>query len=155
MSPADDVLATTLVESDQRSVFEAFTSQLDQWWPLQPLSLGGELVVRVEVEGRIGGAVTEVWSTDERRIWGHITTWDPHASFGMTWEAMPAVTQVDVDFAALGPSLTRVSLRHSGWEALADFDLAEITDFPGGYSAGWALALERLAVFASRSSGSL
>jgi len=62
--------------------------------------------------------------------------WQPPARFAMTWLASPAPTEVELDFTALGPALTRVAVEHRGWEALSDAQLTEDCALPGGYEAG-------------------
>ncbi|MGW6034124.1 hypothetical protein ACWFOS_10710 [Gordonia terrae] len=55
-------------------------------------------------------------------------------------------TEVELAFTALGPTLTRVSVEHRGWEHLTEDQLREDCAAPGGYSSGaysggWAAAL--------------
>ncbi len=38
--------------------------------------------------------------------------WDPPNGFTMTWACTPAVTEVELAFTALGPFLTRVTVKH-------------------------------------------
>ena len=149
----EPIVTATTVEVDRPTAFERFTANLGEWWPLRPLSIGGRQVVRVDVDARAGGEVAEVWGDGNRVTWGHITTWDPVDAFGMTWEVLPATTHVDVRFAELGPRLTRVTLTHSGWEALQHVDPAEITALSGGYVSGWQLVLDRFAGFAAPPAG--
>lgn len=68
----------------------------------------------------------------------------------MTWRVFSVPTEVDLTFADLGPSLTKVSLVHSGWEKLSDDQLAEDCALPGGYHGGafdkgWAIILGKFA----------
>ena len=62
----------------------------------------------------------------------------------------PAVTEVELTFAALGPALTRVAVEHRGWEALSAEQLSWDCAQPGGYASGgfdrgWATILAALA----------
>jgi hypothetical protein len=67
-------------------------------------------------------------------------------------------TEVELSFTALGPSLTRVTVEHRGWEAMSDEQLAEDCAHPGGYSTGgydigWATILGRFRAAAEREVG--
>jgi hypothetical protein len=66
----------------------------------------------------------------------------------MTWEVLPAVTEVELSFKPLGPALTRVELTHRGWERLSEEQFAAATTFAGGYGAGWERVLAALAAHA-------
>jgi uncharacterized protein YndB with AHSA1/START domain len=73
----------------------------------------------------------------------------------MTWAGMPAATEAEFTFVALGPALTRVAVEHRGWEALTEEQLTEDCALPGGYrsgacSDGWATILECLASAVAR-----
>jgi uncharacterized protein YndB with AHSA1/START domain len=68
----------------------------------------------------------------------------------MTWAIVSVHTEVELTFTELGPTLSRVSVVHSGWEKLSDAQLAENCALPGGYlggafDEGWATILRRLA----------
>jgi hypothetical protein len=60
----------------------------------------------------------------------------------MTWTGTPRPTEVEFTFVPLGPSLTRVSVEHRGWETMTEEELERDCALPGGYrsgaySAGW------------------
>ena len=61
---------------------------------------------------------------------------EPQQRFVMTWCGTPVVTEVELTFVALGPSLTRVSVEHRGWEQMTEEQLAEDCALPGGYTGG-------------------
>jgi hypothetical protein len=59
----------------------------------------------------------------------------------------PGAAEVELRFLELGPTLTRVSVEHRGWEALTGEQLSEDCALPGGYNggayvAGWTRILE-------------
>jgi Activator of Hsp90 ATPase homolog 1-like protein len=135
----------TIVRSDAAHTFDAFVRTIGAWWPVRPFSIGQERVAEVVFERRLGGRVYEAWDDGEQVTWGHVLAWDPPAGFTMSWEILPATTEIQLTFRALGPALTRVELEHRGWERLTEEQLAQATAVPGGYSAGWARVLAAFA----------
>ncbi|BCJ39428.1 ATPase [Actinoplanes ianthinogenes] len=132
----------TIVRSDRAHTFEVFVRDLGSWWPTRPHSLGQDRVTAVTFERRLGGRVFETWSDGTEVEWGEVIAWQPPERFAMTWTILPAVTEVELSFTELAPSLTRVALEHRGWERLTEEQLAAATSVPGGYSAGWKSILE-------------
>jgi uncharacterized protein YndB with AHSA1/START domain len=135
---------TTLVRSSAVHTFDVFTGRLAEWWPRVPYSLGGDRVVDVTLDGRVGGRVCECWDDGTTRTWGHVTAWERPARFAMTWEVFGAPTEVELRFRVLGPALTRVELEHRGWERLSEAEQAEAQQAAGGYGAGWETILAAL-----------
>jgi uncharacterized protein YndB with AHSA1/START domain len=149
------VRQTTMVRSDVRHTFDTFVRTIGIWWPIDPFSAGKDRVRDIIIEPRTGGRVYEAWADGTEVDWGELLAWEPPARFVMTWNQTPMPTEVELSFAALGPSLTRVTVEHRGWEALTDEQLAEDCALPGGYSAGsysigWARILDRLAAALGR-----
>jgi hypothetical protein len=144
------VRQSTLVRASARHTFDTFVTTMGAWWPVQQFSAGKDRVRDVAVEQRQGGRVYEIWDDGTEVDWGTLLTWQPPERFTMTWTGTPATTEVELNFAVLGPNLTRVTVEHRGWEALTDEQLAEDCALPGGYSSGsyargWATILARLA----------
>jgi hypothetical protein len=149
------VHASTLVRSDREHTFDTFVGTIGVWWPVQPMSGGGERVRNVTFERQVGGRVYETWDDGTTVDWGQLGRWDPPAGFMMSWQGTPAPTEVELSFTALGPALTRVTVEHRGWEALNDEQLAEDCAHPGGYSTGgydigWTKVLELFRVAAEQ-----
>jgi uncharacterized protein YndB with AHSA1/START domain len=140
---------STLVRSDCAHTFDVFVDTIAQWWPLRPYSIGQDRVADVVFERELGGRVYEVWTDGTAVTWGHLLAWEPPHRFVMTWEVLPAVTEVELVFRPLGPALTRVAVEHRGWENLTEEQLAAATDLVAGYSTGW---VEILAAFAATAS---
>ncbi|MFD0736674.1 SRPBCC family protein [Planotetraspora mira] len=150
---------SVMVRSDRDHVFDVFVREIGQWWPTSSHSLGTAEVVSVTVERHVGGRVYETDADGTECSWGKVLAWEPPERFAMTWESTRyehgaperrlspdgAVTEVELRFLALGPALTRVELEHRGWERLSP-DLAR--RYPGSYTAGWSLILDRLAAHA-------
>lgn len=139
--PRPPIRQATTVRSSVAHTFEVFVGQLDQWWPLRTHSMGTQRVTGVTVERRAGGRVYETWDNGETRTWGTLLAWEPPTRFVLTWDIVqPPVTEVELTFRALAPSLTRVQVEHRGWEKLTDDQLAGLR---GDYAAGWAMILRR------------
>ena len=134
----------TTVEASREHTFDTFVRRIGDWWPLRPYSIGQDRIVSVTFEERAGGRVYEAWDDGSEVTWGHLLDWNPPEGFTMTWEVLPAVTEVELTFRSLGPRLTRVDLVHRGWDRLTSEQLAAATSAPGGYEAGWARVLEAL-----------
>jgi hypothetical protein len=142
------VHASTLVRSDIEHTFDVFVRTIGAWWPIERMSGGRERVHAVAFEPRVGGRVYETWDDATTVDWGEIVAWEPPTRFTMTWTSTPVVTEVELNFTALAPNLTRVTVEHRGWEAMTDEQLKEDCAAPGGYGAGaydtgWQLILDR------------
>jgi len=134
----------TIVHSVVGHTFDVFVREIGTWWPMVPYSIGQEKVVAATVEPHLGGRVYETWADGSEATWGHVIAWEPPGVFGMTWELLPAVTDVELRFTALGPAVTRVELEQRGWDRLTTEELAAASTVAGGYAAGWARVLDSL-----------
>lgn len=130
------VRQSVLVRAPLRHTFEVFVRTIGLWWPVQPFSAGKGRVRDITMEQREGGRVYETWHDGTEVTWGELLAWSPPDRFAMTWQGTPALTEVELSFAALGPALTRVTVEHRGWEALTEAQLGQDCALPGGYSAG-------------------
>lgn len=144
------VRQSVLVRSAREHTFETFVARMGAWWPVNPFSAGKDRVRDVTVERRAGGRVYETWADGTQIDWGTLLAWDPPRRLRMTWAIVSALTEVELTFTSLGPSLTRVSVVHSGWEKLSEQELTEDCALPGGYpdgsfDKGWTLILGQLA----------
>lgn len=138
----EPVVATVTVGCDAATAFEIFTADMGLWWPLVGFSLGGERIVAVEFEQRIGGAVVEVWDDGTRRRWADVLAWDPPRSLSLAWnpggfETGQSPTRVDVTFTAVADDETHVRLVHAGWEVWA----TEAVQTRSSYAEGWLVVL--------------
>jgi uncharacterized protein YndB with AHSA1/START domain len=144
------VRQSTLVRSDIGHTFEVFVRAIGSWWPVDPFSAGRDRVRDITIEPGEGGRVYETWDDGTEVDWGELRAWEPPKRFVMTWTGTPVPTEVEFSFTVLGPSLTRVTVEHRGWEALTDAQLSQDCALPGGYSSGayatgWQLILARFA----------
>ena len=85
---------STTVRSDLEHVFHGFVRTIAAWWPLRPMSLGGERVRDVTFEERAGGRVYETWDDGTTVEWGQLTVWSPPDRFLMSWNTTPEPTVV-------------------------------------------------------------
>jgi len=121
------VTCTVEIDAPRKRVFELFVTpeELVKWWPdAVDFEAHEHGRIRLEFEGR--GDVS-----------GTVTTYDPPRALGFTWVrgvAPDVVTQVDVAFSELDDGGTRVELRHTGWQAVPDDQVAE---WRAIHEAGW------------------
>ncbi|HEV2370989.1 MAG TPA: SRPBCC domain-containing protein [Streptosporangiaceae bacterium] len=130
------VRQVTLIHASAEHTFTTFVTTVGAWWPVQPFSAGKAQVSGITIEQRLGGRVYETWHDGTEVGWGTVTTWEPPRRFVMTWTGTPKPTEVEFTFTELGPTLTRVTVEHRGWEALTDEQLSEDCALPGGYNSG-------------------
>jgi hypothetical protein len=130
------VCQSTVVRSDVAHTFDTFVRTIGVWWPVTPFSAGRERVRDVTFERRPGGRVYETWDDGTQVDWGTLRAWEPPERFVMSWNITSVATEVELQFTALGPALTRVAVEHRGWEALTDEQLAADCALPGGYAGG-------------------
>jgi uncharacterized protein YndB with AHSA1/START domain len=133
--------------------FDLFTSQVARWWPFPGHSAFDDEAVDLRIEGRVGGAVTEVARDGRTCCWGTVTAWTPAAGFAMQWHpGLPEAeaTLLQVTFAALVGGGTEVSVHHSGWEARGN----HAADKRDQYDGGWPGTLEAFTAFAVQQAAS-
>jgi hypothetical protein len=141
---------STVVASDRAHTFEVFVATIGTWWPVDPISAGGERVRDVTFEQRAGGRVFETWDDGTTVDWGEVRTWEPPSRFVMSWLVTGTPTEVELTFTEFGAARTLVAVEHRGWEALSDAELTADCAAPGGYAGGaftrgWATILGSLA----------
>ena len=120
------VQKTLVVRSDVERAFTVFTSRMGSWWP-RSHSTGSAPLVDVIVEPRAGGRWYERGEDGSETEWGKVLQWEPPAKVVLawqldgTWKYNPAcVTEVEINFTALGARQTRVDLEHRHLERLGD-----------------------------------
>lgn len=144
----EPIRRSVTVRCGRERAFEAFTQEMDAWWPKQTHARsvtefeGDDVKVeRIEFQAFAGGIVLEHMSNGETLPWGEVLTWDPPASFSLAWKPHPRPTPptvVEVRFTARGEH-TLVELEHRGWEELGE----DAEELQAGYAEGWILTLER------------
>ena len=143
------VRQSVMVRVSQQRAFDVFANKIGDWWPVRQFSAGRDRVCAVTIDA-VRSLVYETWDDGSTIPWGELLVWDPPRRFVITWNSTPVVTEVELGFAQLSSTLTRVSVEHRGWEALSDAQLAEDCAMPGGYqggaySTGWRTILGQFA----------
>jgi uncharacterized protein YndB with AHSA1/START domain len=134
-----------MVAGSPPDVFELFTRQFGQWWPLHaPYSVFGEAAASCGMETKVGGELFEISAAGQRCVWGRLTLFDPPAKLQFTW--FPGRTEdtrqiVDVTFTPVDDEHTRVDLEHSNWQTLGD----QAAVIRSGYERGWNAVLDHFA----------
>ena len=141
----DPIVKAVRVSLAPKAAFDLFTHRMDEWWPMDRHSVSannGQPARSLALDGRVGGALSEVAHDGATHIWGHVLEWDPGKTFVLTWHpghGEDQKTTVRVTFAPDGEG-TRVELTHSGWEALDDGASRRT-----GYDSGWVGVLDLFA----------
>jgi uncharacterized protein YciI len=123
-----------LVNADQRTAFEIFTTGIGRWWPLTELAVFG---AGASVSF-IGKQLVETSSEGDTSVWGTVTDWEEPIVVAFTWhpgKAPSPASHVQVTFSPAGEQ-TRVTLNHTGWEAFDDPNAARAE-----YDRGWPMVL--------------
>lgn len=116
------VLVSLRVAVTPERAFEAFTGDIGLWWRHDGLFAfdtrrSGTLRFEPGPQGRLlevydGGDVFEI---------GRVTAWEPGRRLGLTWRQASfrpdQATHVEVRFDPVGAE-TRVTVEHSGWDAI-------------------------------------
>ena len=139
-----------VVRGDRRHTFDTFVRTIGVWWPVTPFSASGTASGMSRSSRARAAGSTRRGRTVPRSTGGEVLVWAPPERFVMTWNMTSVVTEVELTFAELGPVLTRVAVKHRGWEQLTDEQLARDCALRGGYLGGayregWARILGCLA----------
>jgi hypothetical protein len=115
-----------VVKADVERAFSVFTSRMGSWWP-RSHSTGKSPQVDVIVEPRAGGRWYERAEDGSETEWGKVLRWQPPGHVLLPWQLdgnwhyNPAcVTEVEINFIALGAGGTRVDFEHRYLERLGD-----------------------------------
>lgn len=127
---------STVVRGTRERAFDVFVHRMVEWWPLVPFSAGGDRVVAVDVDGRVGGQVVETWDDGTTWVWGDVLAFDEPTLFAMTWNVTGTPTVVELTFTSVAATVTKVDLEHRGWERLSERELGDDCAIPGGYLGG-------------------
>lgn len=131
------------VAATPKAAFDLFTARMNDWWPghRHSVSAGqGDRPKEMVFEAREGGAIYEIMPDGTRSDWGVVELWEPGRKFAMTWhpgESDEVVTRVAVSFEETDEGC-RVTLVHSGWDALGEAGMRR----RDGYDGGWIKVLE-------------
>jgi uncharacterized protein YndB with AHSA1/START domain len=120
--------------------FRLFTEEISAWWPIKTHSrakdAAGEVTVRVNLEGRVGGRIYETLNTGEQREWGEVLEYEPGRRVLFSFQMgrpKDKSSEVEVRFDPLDANQCRVTLTHSRWERLGDEAAAMRERFANGW----------------------
>ncbi len=116
--PVPPVEKSILVNCGAARAFDAFTGEIDRWWPKDPHSVGK--AKSCGIEPFVGGKAFEIGENGTRSEWGRVTAWNPPYGLTFTWHPGRDEIEgheVELRFRPEGDG-TRVTLIHRGWEKL-------------------------------------
>lgn len=114
-----------------------FSDGMTTWWPLSSHSVFEGRAASVRFPASAGDPIVEVSADGEESVWGTVLENVPGSALRFTWHpgrGVETAHEIDVRFLPTATG-TRVTLTHSGWEALADPEMW------AGYDTGWVLVL--------------
>ena len=164
------VLVALRVDCPPERAFEAFTSEIGQWWRPSPLFqfTPGRTGV-LAFEGGPDGSLTEVYDNGERFEIGRVRAWEPPSRLVLSWRqasfAADQETELHVRFEAVEPAepvgpgrgpgtrppsghQTRVTVEHFGWDTIPQEHAARhgfpLLTFQQRHAEWWRTSLEAL-----------
>lgn len=135
------------VPCSQKNAFDVFLDKMETWWPLGKFTvsaMAGQPAKGIRVDAREGGVITEIGSDGTEVQWGTIRVLDRYARLVMDFhiprpgDVVTTRPLLELDFVAMGPTQTRVTLTQSNFEALGDMG----APVRGGYGFGWTMIFE-------------
>jgi uncharacterized protein YndB with AHSA1/START domain len=137
------VRKTLTLRASPETAFRVFTEGFDRWWP-RSHHIGKAELKQAFIEPRVGGRWYETCVDGSECDWGDVLAWDPPRRLLLAWrlnaqwEYDPALlTEVEVNFVALGEGQTRIDFEHRGFERMgAGGEAARAgVDGPNGWGA--------------------
>lgn len=130
------------VKASQAKAFDVFAKKTTAWWP-KAHHIGKSAMAETIIEPKVRGRWYERGEDGSECDWGHVIAWDPPEGLTLAWQLNQTfefdpqlITEVEIKFIPLGPSLTRVELEHRHLErfgAAADAVRGQI-DAEGGWA---------------------
>lgn len=121
MTAITKLVRTIEVSVDPATAFEAFTSEIGEWYRGGPHSWNDpQRAIGIRFDPGVGGRLLELYAEGEPYVMGDVTVWEPGERLVFQWhnELLPPVdppTEVEVRFEPI-PAGTRVVLEHRGLE---------------------------------------
>lgn len=143
----EPLVRTIEVPCSQKNAFDVFLEKMDTWWPMGKFTvsaMAGQPARAIRVEPRVGGQIVEIGGDGTEVVWGTILSLERHSRLTMDFhiprpgDVVTTRPLLELDFAALGPTQTRVTLTQSNFEALGDLGAS----VRGGYDFGWKMIFE-------------
>jgi len=114
----ESVRKELVVKVARQRAFQAFTEKIDRWWP-RSHHIGRVEMKQAVLETKDGGRWYEIGVDGTECNWGRVLVWDPPRRLVLAWQITAGwqydpdfVTEVEINFAEEGPTLTRVTLEH-------------------------------------------
>jgi uncharacterized protein YndB with AHSA1/START domain len=118
----DVVRKELVINASQRRAFQAFTEQMDLWWP-RAHHIGKSEMKEAILETKPGGRWYEVGVDGTECNWGKVLVWNPPHKLVLAWQITAEwqydpdfLTEVEVNFIEKGPKLTSFTLEHRNIE---------------------------------------
>jgi uncharacterized protein YndB with AHSA1/START domain len=122
----DVVRKEFMIKTSPQRAFQAFTEQMDLWWPRSHY-IGKSEMRRAVLEPKEDGRWYEIGVDDSECEWGRVLVWTPPQRLVLAWQITASwqydphfVTEVEVTFVEQGPNLTRFTLEHRNIERFGD-----------------------------------
>lgn len=138
------VRKSLVVKADLQRSFNTFTGRMGSWWP-RSKSVASSAQVDVVIEPRTGGRWFERGADGSECEWGKVLHWDPPARLILAWQIdghwkynPGCITEVEINFTALGAAETRVDFEHRHLERLGE-NATAIRDM---LNSGWGSILD-------------
>jgi len=152
------VIVSIRVDATPLRAFEAFTSEIGEWWrPAALFALTPRGDGRLRFEPGEGGRLVATLANGKEFEVGTVTVWRPGEKLALTWRqatfAPNQSTQLEVRFETVGDQ-TRVTIEHRGWDQIPQDHAArhgfELMLFQRRLAEQWRLRLAALAATAGR-----
>jgi uncharacterized protein YndB with AHSA1/START domain len=120
MAGVGDVAKSVTVEATVDQAFAIFVERPLEWWPEKHVFVENRQAITIEP--RVGGRYYERGEDGTEIAWGVIREFDPPKRLVMTWRVGPywqpitddeRASFIEVDFEAVGPATTKVTLTHA------------------------------------------
>ena len=137
------VRKTLVVRASPETAFRVFTDGFDRWWP-RSHHIGKAEIAEAVIEPRAGGRWYERGVDGTECDWGDVLAWEPPTRLLLAWRLNAQwqydpslLTEVEVQFVALGDGETRIDFEHRGFERMgAGGEAARASvDSPNGWGA--------------------
>lgn len=145
----DSVTSSIEVHVSQAFAFNAYTTQISEWFlDTEHSWLDPSRAKKHVLETHLGGRLMEIYDekTGDGYVFAKVTEWSPPQRFVLLWSHHDEgyKTEVVVDFIRLAEKKTRVQIEHRGWSQLPDH-IAE--KGVGSVRHGWPAQLKWFAEF--------
>jgi len=140
------------INASQKQAFQAFTKELDRWWP-RSHHIGKAEMKQAVLEMKEGGRWYEIGVDGSECNWGKVLVWNPPRKLVLAWQITAEwqydpnfVTEVEANFIERGPNLTHFTLEHRNIDQFGEKAQQMWTAFDS--DGGWAGLIKEFAILA-------